>query len=170
MYSFPLHCNRSRLPTPGPIVNSNLGALCPLIPLLPFLLPHHPEEAYPLAILVLLACYQHLPHPSPTPLKLVPENTCPAREHLPHPSPTPQPPTNHPPKMDLGGIDTPPSPNCDTVHEVESCSPAQPSPPHFKVLFRFRPYHPPDPQILASLAKATPPRLPAGFRNRYYKS
>ena len=65
MYSFPLHCNRSRLPTPGPIVNSNLGALCPLIPLLPLLLPHHPEEAYPLAILVLLACYQHLPHRPP---------------------------------------------------------------------------------------------------------
>ena len=42
-----LHCNRSRLPTPVPIVNSNLGALCPLIPLLPLLLPHHPDEAYP---------------------------------------------------------------------------------------------------------------------------
>ena len=49
MYCFPLHCNRSRLPTPGPIVKPKLGALCPLIPLLPLLLPHHPEEAYPRA-------------------------------------------------------------------------------------------------------------------------
>ena len=78
MYSFPLHCNCSRLPTPGPIVNSNLSALCPLIPLLPLLLPHHPKEA----ILPCDSCPAGvLPTPappSPTPLKLVPENTCPA--------------------------------------------------------------------------------------------
>ena len=64
--------------------------------------------------------------PSPTPLKLVPENTCPAWEHLPHLSPTPQPPTNHPPKNGPGGNRYP--------HGTwgENCSPAQILPQPFQ--------------------------------------
>ena len=56
MCSFPLHCNRSRLPTPGPIVNSNLGALCPLAnSSTPALASPSPRGGIP-------PCYQHLPH------------------------------------------------------------------------------------------------------------
>ena len=132
MYSFPLHCNRSRLPTPGPIVNSNLGALCPLIPLLPLLLPHRPEEAYPRAT-----------------------NTCPTVPHTAKSRPWEHlnPPQTIHQRMDLGGIDTPPSPNCDTVHEVENWSPAQILPKPFQGFGSVLPRPPPRPPILASLAK-----------------
>ena len=152
MYSFPLHCKPFPLAYPGPIVNSNPGALCPLIPPLPFLRPHHPEDAYPLAILVLLACYQHLPHPSPTTLKLrtpaLPENTCPTR------------PLHHNPPQTIHqkwtwGESIPHRPQIVTRymrwkiaplhnlfhHQAQGFGPVSPLPP-------------PRPQILASLAKS----------------
>ena len=45
-------CTATRpLATPLRISNSNLGALCPPIPLIPFLVSHHAEEAQPMAIL-----------------------------------------------------------------------------------------------------------------------
>ena len=144
----------SRLPTSGPIVNSNLDALCPLFPLLAFLLPHHPENAYPLAILVLLACCQHLPHTSPTPLQLVPETpalpetTCPT-----HPLHHNSPQTTHQ-KWTWGES----MPHCcqnATRYMRWKIAPLHNLlPTRFKVLVPFRPYHPPDPQILASLAKS----------------
>ena len=42
------------------------------------------------------------------------------------------------------------------------------SPNHFKVLFPLCPDHPPDPQFSLRSQKATPPRLPAGFRNHRF--
>ena len=77
---------------------------------------------------------KHLPHPSPTPLKLAPENTCPAWEHLPHPSPT------H--KKWTWGESMPRAKSRHGTWGGKSLPCTTSSPTRFKVLVPFRPYHP----------------------------